>query len=71
MGNFRKLSIDDENECIVSNLSEDNVVQGSVIRDAIAYANHLNKTITLQMADKEIRIAPGADWYKVCAIFFD
>ncbi len=68
---FRKLTINEEDECIVSNSSEDNVVQGSVIRDAIAYANHLDKSITLQMAGKEICIAPGTDWYKVCDIFFD
>ncbi len=71
MSNFRKLDIDGNDECIVSNSSKYNVVQGSVIRDAIAYANHLGKSITLQMAGKEICIAPNADWYKVCEEFFD
>lgn len=68
---FRKLSINEKNECVVSNSSEENVVQGSVLADAIAYANHLNKEITLQMAGKEICIAPGADWHNVCDEFFD
>ncbi len=71
MSQFRKLDIDDDDESIVSNSSDNNVVQGSVIRDAIAYANHLGMDITLHMAGKEICIAPNADWYKVCEEFFD
>lgn len=71
MKTFRKLGINEENECVVSNSSEENVVQGSVLADAIAYANQINARITLQMAGKEICIAPNADWHEVCDEFFD
>lgn len=67
---FGKLKIDEEDESIVSNSSTDPVVQGSVLRDAIAYANKLGKSITLKMAGKEIVIAPCTDWYKLENDFF-
>lgn len=67
---FRKLKVDEEDESIVSNSSTDPVVQGSVLRDAIVYANKLGKSITLKMAGKEIVIDPSADWYKVEKDFF-
>jgi len=69
LGTYKKLTIDRYNLAVVRSYATDPVVQGSVINDAISYANKINKEICLHMAEKKIFIKPGADWYRVCVDF--
>jgi hypothetical protein len=66
---FKKLTIDHYNMAVVSSDATDPAVQGSVINDAISYANEIKKEICLHMAGKKLFIKPGADWYQVCKDF--